>query len=187
MSIENATLYSRQEQQSRAIEAANVTLTKEITERKRAEGELSRYKDHLEDLVKERTRELEKAQGRLVELVASRRHGRGRVGRAAQRRQRHEQRQRRRQHGARSRERVARRRAHARRRAARRQRRSPCRVSSRRGSRGPQAAGLLPQARPGARGRETRDPRQHRPARRAPRAHEEDHRGAAVVREGQRA
>ena len=73
VSIENATLYSRQELQSREIEAANVTLTKEITERKRAEGELSRYKDHLEDLVKERTRELEKAQGRLVEL--SRRAG----------------------------------------------------------------------------------------------------------------
>ena len=73
VSIENATLYSRQEQQSRAIEAANVTLTKEVAERKRAEGELSRYKDHLEDLVKERTRELEKAQGRLVEL--SRRAG----------------------------------------------------------------------------------------------------------------
>ena len=73
VSIENATLYSRQEQQSRAIEAANVTLTKEIAERKRAEGELSRYKDHLEDLVKERTRELEKAQGRLVDL--SRRAG----------------------------------------------------------------------------------------------------------------
>ncbi len=73
VSIENATLYGRQEQQSRAIEAANVTLTKEIAERKRAEGELSRYKDHLEDLVKERTRELEKAQGRLVDL--SRRAG----------------------------------------------------------------------------------------------------------------
>jgi predicted ATPase/signal transduction histidine kinase/tRNA A-37 threonylcarbamoyl transferase component Bud32 len=73
VSIDNATLYSRQEQQSRTIEAANVTLTKEIAERKRAEGELSRYKDHLEDLVKERTRELENAQGRLVDL--SRRAG----------------------------------------------------------------------------------------------------------------
>jgi signal transduction histidine kinase len=73
VSIENATLYGRQEQQSRAIEAANVTLTKEIAERKRAEAELSRYRDHLEDLVKERTRELENAQGRLVDL--SRRAG----------------------------------------------------------------------------------------------------------------
>jgi signal transduction histidine kinase len=73
VSIDNATLYSRQEQQSRAIEAANVTLTNEVAERKRAEAELSRYKDHLEELVNERTRELEDAQGRLVEL--SRRAG----------------------------------------------------------------------------------------------------------------
>jgi predicted ATPase/predicted signal transduction protein with EAL and GGDEF domain len=69
VSIENATLYARQEQQSRAIEAANVTLTKEIAERKRAEGELSRYKDHLEDLVKERTRELEKANEQIRALA----------------------------------------------------------------------------------------------------------------------
>jgi C4-dicarboxylate-specific signal transduction histidine kinase len=73
VSIENATLYSRQEQQSKTIEAANVTLTNEVAERKRAERELSRYKDHLEDLVKERTRDLETAQGRLVEM--SRRAG----------------------------------------------------------------------------------------------------------------
>jgi predicted ATPase/signal transduction histidine kinase/tRNA A-37 threonylcarbamoyl transferase component Bud32 len=73
VSIENATLYAKQEQQTRAIEAANVTLMKEIAERKRAEQELSRYRDHLEDLVKERTRELESAQGRLVDM--SRRAG----------------------------------------------------------------------------------------------------------------
>jgi predicted ATPase/signal transduction histidine kinase len=73
VSIENATLYTKQEQQTRAIEAANVTLTKEITERKRAEAELSRYRDHLEELVKERTQELENAQGRLVDM--SRRAG----------------------------------------------------------------------------------------------------------------
>jgi len=66
-------LSSRQEQQSRVIEAANVTLTNEVAERKRAERELSRYKDHLEELVNERTRELEKAQGSLVEM--SRRAG----------------------------------------------------------------------------------------------------------------
>ena len=73
VSIENATLYSQQDQQRRAIEAANLTLTKEIAERKRAEEELSRYKDHLEELVKARTKELENAQGRLVDL--SRRAG----------------------------------------------------------------------------------------------------------------
>jgi len=73
VSIENATLYTKQEQQTRAIEAANVTLTKEIAERKRAEAELGRYRDHLEELVKDRTRELENAQGRLVDM--SRRAG----------------------------------------------------------------------------------------------------------------
>jgi predicted ATPase/C4-dicarboxylate-specific signal transduction histidine kinase/tRNA A-37 threonylcarbamoyl transferase component Bud32 len=73
VSIENATLYSKQEQQRRTIEAANETLTREITERKRAEQELGRYRDHLEELVKERTKELEKAQGRLVDM--SRRAG----------------------------------------------------------------------------------------------------------------
>ena len=73
VSIENAVLYGKQEQQRHAIEAANVTLTKEIAERKRAEQELGRYRDHLEELVKERTRELEKAQGRLVDM--SRRAG----------------------------------------------------------------------------------------------------------------
>jgi GAF domain-containing protein len=41
VSIENATLYTKQEQQTRAIEAANVTLTKEITERKRAEAAIA--------------------------------------------------------------------------------------------------------------------------------------------------
>ena len=69
VSIENATLYAQQEQQSRAIEAANVKLTTEIAERKRAEEELSRYKDHLEDLVKERTRELEKANEQIRALA----------------------------------------------------------------------------------------------------------------------
>jgi signal transduction histidine kinase len=68
VSIENATLYTRQEQQARSIEQANTALTKEVAERKHAEQELSRYKDHLEELVAQRTRELENAQGRLVDL-----------------------------------------------------------------------------------------------------------------------
>ena len=73
ISIENATLYTRQEQQARSIELANAALKKEIGERKSAQQELSRYKDHLEELVAQRTRELESAQGRLVDL--SRRAG----------------------------------------------------------------------------------------------------------------
>ncbi len=72
-SIENAQLYARQEQQTRDIERANVELTYEVAEREHAEEELRRYKDHLEELVGERTRELESAQGRLLEL--SRRAG----------------------------------------------------------------------------------------------------------------
>ena len=61
VSIENATLYAEQERQRREIEAANVRLTNEVAERKRAEEELNRYKQHLEDLVQARTRELEVA------------------------------------------------------------------------------------------------------------------------------
>jgi predicted ATPase/signal transduction histidine kinase len=73
VSIENARLYARQEQQTRDIERANVELMREVAERERAEEEISRYKDHLEELVGARTRELESAQSRLVEL--SRRAG----------------------------------------------------------------------------------------------------------------
>lgn len=72
-SIENAMLYTRQEQQARSIELANAALEKEVRERKAAEEELSTYKDHLEEIVAQRTQELERAQGRLVEL--SRRAG----------------------------------------------------------------------------------------------------------------
>jgi C4-dicarboxylate-specific signal transduction histidine kinase len=73
VSIENARLYARQERQARDIERANVELKHEIAERQRAEEEIGRYKDHLEELVGARTRELENAQGRLLDL--SRRAG----------------------------------------------------------------------------------------------------------------
>jgi len=68
VSIENATLYARQEHQARTIAESNVVLKREIADRRRAEEELGRYRDHLEELVVERTRELEEAQGRLVDL-----------------------------------------------------------------------------------------------------------------------
>src|SRR5690606_38670892 len=54
VSIENATLYAQREQHARK-------LRREIEERVHAEQELSRYRDHLEDLVAQRTRELERA------------------------------------------------------------------------------------------------------------------------------
>jgi len=73
VSIENATLYARQEQQKREIEDANLALTKEIGVRRRAELELGQYRDGLEVLVAKRTEELQKAQGRLVDM--SRRAG----------------------------------------------------------------------------------------------------------------
>ncbi|HUF74456.1 MAG TPA: EAL domain-containing protein [Gammaproteobacteria bacterium] len=68
VSLENATLYARQEEQARRIEHSNETLKKEVGERKHAEEELSRYKDQLEDLVGQRTRELAAAN---EELAAS--------------------------------------------------------------------------------------------------------------------
>ncbi len=42
------------------LEATNIQLRREIAERVQAEAELKRYRDHLEELVKERTAELEK-------------------------------------------------------------------------------------------------------------------------------
>src|SRR5690606_20626177 len=51
VSIENARLYARQEQQARSIELANAALTREVAERKHAEQQLSRYRDHLQELV----------------------------------------------------------------------------------------------------------------------------------------
>ena len=66
VSIESASLYAKQEAQARRIERANDALRTEISERKHAESELSRYRDHLEDLVAQRTRELEAANEQLT-------------------------------------------------------------------------------------------------------------------------
>ena len=72
VSLENATLYARQEEQARKIERANDTLKKEVTDRKHAEEELSRYKDQLQDLVAQRTRELAAANEDLVKEARAR-------------------------------------------------------------------------------------------------------------------
>jgi predicted ATPase/signal transduction histidine kinase len=73
VSIQNAELYARQRRYAGEIADANAALTKEVGERRRAEAELSRYRDRLEELVARRTEQLEKAQNKLVDL--SRRAG----------------------------------------------------------------------------------------------------------------
>ena len=65
ISIENASLYARQEAQARRIEQANAALISEVAERATAEAELSRYRASLEELVAQRTRELELANQKL--------------------------------------------------------------------------------------------------------------------------
>jgi signal transduction histidine kinase len=68
--IANAWLYERVQKAYTEVEQQvaerTAELQQEIVERKRAEDELRRYRDRLEELVIERTRELEEAQAELV-------------------------------------------------------------------------------------------------------------------------
>ncbi len=50
---------------TREVDQASSALRAQISERERAEEELARYRDHLEELVRQRTRELEDSQERL--------------------------------------------------------------------------------------------------------------------------
>ncbi|GAB1545202.1 hypothetical protein NUACC21_78780 [Scytonema sp. NUACC21] len=54
------------------LEAANKALQKENVERQKAEQELRRYKEHLEELVQQRTNELEKANKQLQQEIVQR-------------------------------------------------------------------------------------------------------------------
>jgi len=72
ISIENAQLYARQDDQAKNIERANAALMNEIGERKRVEKQLSRYRDHLEELVAQRTHELETAYEKLQSEASGR-------------------------------------------------------------------------------------------------------------------
>lgn len=74
ISIENAQLYARQDDQARSIERANAALTTEIAERRRVESQLSRYRDHLEELVAQRTQEVEQANEKLKKEALGREH-----------------------------------------------------------------------------------------------------------------
>ncbi len=62
----NAVVYRNEAGEVQGIFAA----ARDITERKRAESELARYRDHLEDLVQQRTAELEAANTRLQRTTA---------------------------------------------------------------------------------------------------------------------
>ena len=68
VSLENARLYKDMEAQTEEIKAVNVNLSREIDQRKKAEEELTRYRDHLEELVGQRTAELEESQRALANL-----------------------------------------------------------------------------------------------------------------------
>jgi signal transduction histidine kinase len=72
VSLENATLFAAQRVQAEAISQANQELRDEIAVREQAERELARYRDHLEDLIAERTRELTLANQKLRDAAAER-------------------------------------------------------------------------------------------------------------------
>ena len=61
VSIENAALFARQKEQAEALAQVNAGLRSEIAEREKAERELATYRDRLQELVAERTRELEES------------------------------------------------------------------------------------------------------------------------------
>ena len=68
VSLENARLYKNTETQTEEIKAVNVDLSREIDQRKKAEEELTRYRDHLEELVELRTKELQESRHALANL-----------------------------------------------------------------------------------------------------------------------
>jgi len=65
VSLENATLFAAQRVHAEAISRANEELRGEIAIREQAERELARYRDHLEELIAERTQELTLANHKL--------------------------------------------------------------------------------------------------------------------------
>jgi len=68
VSIENARLFESLQKHATIIASTNEDLRREIDERTAAQAELARYRDHLEDLVEQRTRDLLSAQNRLLEV-----------------------------------------------------------------------------------------------------------------------
>ena len=72
VSLENATLFAAQRVQAEEISRANQELRGEMAVRERAERELARYRDRLEDLIAERTMELILANQKLRDAAAER-------------------------------------------------------------------------------------------------------------------
>jgi signal transduction histidine kinase len=72
VSLENATLFAAQRLHTQAISYANQELRGQIAVRERAEAELARYRDRLEELIAERTQELTLANQKLRDAAAQR-------------------------------------------------------------------------------------------------------------------
>jgi len=68
VSLENAKLYKEMEAKTKEIKAININLNSEIEQRKKAEKELTEYRDHLEELIEQRTKELKKSRQALANL-----------------------------------------------------------------------------------------------------------------------
>jgi len=72
VSMENAALFAAQRVHAEAISRANDELRAEIAVREQAEAELARYRDHLEELIAERTGELTLANRKLRDAATER-------------------------------------------------------------------------------------------------------------------
>jgi len=69
VSLENARFYKDMEAQTEEIKAVNVNLSDEIDQRKKAEEKLTRYRYHLEELVEQRTKELQESRRTISHLT----------------------------------------------------------------------------------------------------------------------
>jgi two-component system, NtrC family, response regulator HydG len=68
VSLENARLYADLQSQAEKLKESNRSLEDEIAARKKAEDELRSYKDHLEEVVRQRTMQLQESRRTLVSL-----------------------------------------------------------------------------------------------------------------------
>ncbi len=85
VSLENARLYENMKNKTEEIKSANLKLSREIEQRKKAETELTRYRDDLEELVTQRTAQLQESRHALANLkrgMKKRRHFHSMVGKS---------------------------------------------------------------------------------------------------------